>query len=384
VTVLVCGTGLIGTSVALALRGSGAEVWLSDRDEATAQLAADLGAGTVVPDLRDAKGIADVAVLAMPPAAVAAALALGQEHGVADVYTDVASVKGLPVRQARELGCDLSSYVPGHPLAGRERHGPAAARADLFLGRTWALCPLPETSPAAVEAVTALVLACGADPVITDPETHDQWVALVSHVPHLVAAAMAARLAPSVVPADALRLAGQGLRDVTRIAAGDSALWTQILSANAGPVAEVLGAVAVDLSAAARALGASARPARGDDRFPATAVPAPVPPAGASAETPAADVTDLLERGQAGVARIPGKHGGQPRNFTVVQVVIPDQPGELARLFNAAGAAGVNIEDVRIEHSPGLPVGVAELSVRPDQAAALLDAMEAGGWPVRR
>ena len=382
-TVLVSGTGLVGTSVALALRAKGAEVWLSDRDEATARLAADLGAGTVVPDLRDAKGIADVAVLAMPPAAVAAALALGQEHGVADVYTDVASVKGLPVRQARELGCDLSSYVPGHPLAGRERHGPAAARADLFLGRTWALCPLPETSPAAVEAVTALVLACGADPVITDPETHDQWVALVSHVPHLVAAAMAARLAPSVVPADALRLAGQGLRDVTRIAAGDSALWTQILSANAGPVAEVLGAVAVDLSAAARALGASARPARGDDRFPATAVPAPFP-AGVSAETPAADVTDLLERGQAGVARIPGKHGGQPRNFTVVQVVIPDQPGELARLFNAAGAAGVNIEDVRIEHSPGLPVGVAELSVRPDQAAALLDAMEAGGWPVRR
>ncbi|MGB6570322.1 MAG: prephenate dehydrogenase dimerization domain-containing protein, partial [Trebonia sp.] len=196
-------------------------------------------------------------------------------------------------------------------------------------------------------------------PVITDPETHDQWVALVSHVPHLVAAAMAARLAPSVVPADALRLAGQGLRDVTRIAAGDSALWTQILSANAGPVAEVLAAVAVDLSAAARAL------------------------AGVSAEAPA-DVTDLLERGQVGVARIPGKHGGQPRNFTVVQVVIPDQPGELARLFNAAGAAGVNIEDVRIEHSPGLPVGVAELSVRPDQAAALLDAMEAGGWPVRR
>ena len=358
-TVLVFGTGLIGTSVALALRAKGADVWLSDRDEATAQLAADLGAGTVVPDVRDAKGIADVAVLAMPPAAVAAALALGQEHGVADAYTDVASVKGLPVRRARELGCDLSSYVPGHPLAGRERHGPAAARADLFLGRTWALCPLPETSPAAVEAVTALVLACGADPVITDPETHDQWVALVSHVPHLVAAAMAARLAPSVVPADALRLAGQGLRDVTRIAAGDSALWTQILSANAGPVAEVLAAVAVDLSAAARAL------------------------AGVSAETPA-DVTDLLERGQAGVARIPGKHGGQPRNFTVVQVVIPDQPGELARLFNAAGAAGVNIEDVRIEHSPGLPVGVAELSVRPDQAAALLDAMEAGGWPVRR
>jgi prephenate dehydrogenase len=84
------------------------------------------------------------------------------------------------------------------------------------------------------------------------------------------------------------------------------------------------------------------------------------------------------------VARIPGKHGGKPPEFTVVQVVIADQPGELARLFNAAGDAGVNIEDIRIEHSPGLPVGVAELSVRPAAVARLLDAMEAGGWPVRR
>jgi prephenate dehydrogenase len=352
--VLIVGSGLIGTSVALALRAKGAEVWLSDRDEATARLAADLGAGTVVPDLRDAKGIAEVAVLAMPPAAVAAVLAQAQECAVADVYTDVASVKELPVRRARERGCDLETYVPGHPLAGRERHGPAAARADLFLGRTWALCPLPETSPDAVAAVTALAVACGADPVTADPAAHDRWVALVSHAPHLVAAAMAARLAPSSVSADALRLAGQGLRDVTRIAAGDSELWTQILSANAGPVAGILAAVADDLAAAARAL-ADAR-----------------------------DVTELLDRGRAGVERIPGKHGGQPRSFTVVQVVIADQPGELARLFNAAGAAAVNIEDVRIEHSPGLPVGVAELSVRPDQAGALLEAMEAGGWPVRR
>jgi prephenate dehydrogenase len=396
--VLIVGSGLIGTSVGLALRASGAEVWLSDREEGSAKLAADLGAGTVVPELRDAKGIADVAVLAMPPAAVAAGLAFAQECGVADVYTDVASVKELPVRQARELGCDLSSFVPGHPLAGRERHGPAAARADLFLGRTWALCPLPETSPDAVTAVTSLVAACGADPVTTDPGTHDRWVALVSHAPHVVAAAMAARLAPSAVPADALKLAGQGLRDVTRIAAGDSVLWTQILAANPGPVAEVVAAVAADLAETARALAATTGTARGHgtDGDPDGGASAVLPdraamvrtefPGGVSAETSGsvADVTGLLERGRAGVARIPGKHGGQPRHFTVVQVVVADQPGELARLFNTAGAAGVNIEDVRIEHSPGLPVGVAELSVRPDQAAALLDAMEAGGWPVRR
>ncbi len=92
------GTGLIGTSVALALREKGTEVWLSDADPATARLAADLGAGTVVPDLRDAKGIADVAVLAMPPAFVGRELAFAQECAVADVYTDVASVKVLPGR----------------------------------------------------------------------------------------------------------------------------------------------------------------------------------------------------------------------------------------------------------------------------------------------
>ena len=361
--VLIAGTGLIGTSVALALREAGAQVWLSDADPATAKLAADLGAGTVVPDLRDAKGIADIAVLAMPPAVVGQQLAFAQDCAVADFYTDVASVKVLPAREARSLGCDLERYVPGHPLAGRERQGPAAAQADLFLGRTWALCPLPETSAAAVEAVTALALACGADPVTTDPVTHDRWVALVSHAPHVVAAAMAARLAPPQVPADALALAGQGLRDVTRIAAGDSALWTQILSANAGPVAEVVAAVADDLAAAARLLADLSGPSAG--------------------ETAAGGVTALLDQARAGVGRIPGKHGGRPRNFTVVQVVIADRPGELARLFNAAGAAGVNIEDIRLEHSPGLPVGVAELSVRPDQAGLLRETMEAGGWPAR-
>jgi prephenate dehydrogenase len=205
--------------------------------------------------------------------------------------------------------------------------------------------------------------------VQTDPATHDRWVALVSHAPHLVAAAMAARLAPSAVPGDALRLAGQGLRDVTRVAAGDSALWRQILLANAGPVAEVVAAVAEDLAEAARALAASAGLAESAPSAPVAGL---------------ADFSGLLDRGRAGVARIPGKHGGEQRNFTVVQVVIADQPGELARLFNAAGVAGVNIEDVRIEHSPGLPVGVAELSVRPEQAGTLLDAMRAGGWPVRR
>ena len=351
--IVVIGTGLIGTSVALALREHGAGVWLADQDPEAARLAANLGAGEPLPETGE--GVpADVAVIAVPPAAVAATLAAAQARRLAVCYTDVASVKQLPVTQARALGCDMTSYVPGHPLAGREKHGPAAARADLFLGRTWALCPPAETSEQAVATVTTLVRTCGAVPLRADAAAHDRWVALISHAPHLVAAAMAARL--EAAPPEALDLAGQGLRDVTRIAAGDTGLWTQILAANAEPVADILAAVAADLADAARML------TDGDPK----------------------SVVTLLEVGQAGVARIPGKHGGAPREFTVVQVVIRDQPGELTRLFDAAGRAGVNIEDVRIEHSPGLPVGVAELSVRPAEAGPLLDALEAGGWPVRR
>ena len=294
--VAVVGTGLIGTSIALALREHGSTVWLTDSDPAAARLAADLGAGELLPGPNPDP--ADVAVIAVPPAAVAATLAEAQSRNLAHSYTDVASVKQLPVADARNQGCDLARYVPGHPLASREKHGPAAARADLFLGRTWALCPLPETSEAAIQAVTDLVRTCGAVPVRTDPAAHDRWVALISHAPHLVAAAMAARLEEA--PGEALDLAGQGLRDVTRIAAGDTALWTQILAANAVPVAEVLAAVAADLAEAARVLAED----DGSDKA----------------------VAALLDRGQAGVARIPGKHGGAPREFAVVQVVIPTSP----------------------------------------------------------
>ena len=350
--VAIVGTGLIGASVGLALRGHGIRVWLADRDPRTAELAASLGAGEpVTPDAPPPGGPASLAVLAVPPDAVAAVLAAAQKAGLATCYTDVASVKAGPLAAASELGCDLASYVPGHPLAGSERSGPAAARADLFLGRPWALCPAPESTAAAVATVTALVTACGGKPVTAGAAEHDHWVALISHAPHLVASAMAAQLA--VAPAASLTLAGQGLRDVTRIAAGDTGLWSQILTANAAGVAEVVAAVAADLRRAAAAL------AGGD-------------PSGLAA---------LLDAGQDGVARIPGKHTGPATRYSTVQVVIPDQPGELARLFQAAGEAGVNIEDIRIEHSPGLPAGVAELAVKPDAAQPLADALAARGWP---
>ncbi|RBQ20421.1 prephenate dehydrogenase [Spongiactinospora rosea] len=362
-SVLVVGTGLIGTSVALALREHDVEVRLADLDPGSVRLASELGAG--LPWSPGEGGPAfDLAVIAVPPQYVAAELLSLQRQGVARHYTDVASVKALPLAEAGRLGCDLASFVAGHPLAGRERSGPAAARADLFLGRPWAYCPAPETSPAAVETLLGLIKLCGAEAVRVAAEEHDRAVAVVSHAPHVTAAAVAARLAEA--PETALGLAGQGVRDVTRIAAGDPALWTGILSGNALPVAKVLEAVAADIAAAAAALRRTAG--------------ADVPDAGAEAGMPW--VTALLERGVTGTERIPGKHGGPASVYANVQVIVGDRPGELARLFQVAKEAGVNIEDVRLEHTPGLPLGAAELSVQPQAADTLIGALRAHGWHI--
>ncbi|HEX2313490.1 MAG TPA: prephenate dehydrogenase [Thermomonospora sp.] len=244
---LVVGTGLVGTSVALALTARGVRVLLTDRDPDAVRVARERGAGRPWDGER-----VDVVVLAMPPQYVADRLASLQWCDAGDVYTDVASVKVDPIRAAERRGCDLSRYVPGHPIAGGERSGPAAARADLFRGRPWALCPTARTSPDALAKVRALVELCGGRVVITEAAQHDGAMALISHAPHVMATAVAARLVDA--PGLAVGLAGQGLRDTTRIAAGDPALWREILSRNAGPVADVLTAIAGDLHEMAEAL----------------------------------------------------------------------------------------------------------------------------------
>lgn len=355
---VVIGTGLIGTSIALALRELGTDVWLSDADESVTALAAERGAGRVLEPGRRLSQPADVVILAVPPAVVASVLARAQREDLGRCYTDVASVKQLPLRRARELGCDLSRFAPGHPMSGRERSGPAAARKDLFVGRSWVVCPAPETSAECAAVVTGLARACGAQPVTMDADEHDRLVALISHAPHLVAAAMAAQC--GLAPAGELALAGPGLRDVTRIAAGDPGLWTDILAANAQPVSDVLRAVAGRLTAAAADLAALA----------------------AGDQTGAKGLAEILAAGRDGAEAIPGKRGGPAPHYTVVQVVIGDHPGELARIFAIAGQAGINVEDVRIEHSQGRPAGIAELSVRPELGGQLAAALSAAGWPV--
>ncbi len=355
-TVVVIGTGLIGTSIAMALTGHGVDVGLQDADETSARRAADLGAGRVgrFPDP------AVVAVLAVPPDAVAGALLAAQAQGLADSYTDVASIKSAVQRDVTASGAQLRCFVGGHPLAGRERSGPGAARADLFVGRPWVLTPGPETAPECLARATAVARLCGAVVSVMTPEQHDRAVGLVSHAPQVIASLLAARLAAAEEAAVAL--SGQGVRDTTRVAASDPALWTAILAGNAANVAPVLRSLLDDLVVLLAALEAI-------DEDPGAA---------------RAALRAALTRGNIGRARLPGKHGSAATPYTAVPVVVPDRPGELGRLFAAAGTAGVNVEDVTIEHSQGRPMGLVELAVRPEAADRLSGALTAAGWTVHR
>ena len=247
-------------------------------------------------------------------------------------------------------------------MAGRERSGAAHARADLFEGRAWALCPTEATSTLTLDRAEAVLSACGADLIAVAAERHDLGVALVSHLPQVLASAMAARLTDA--PADLVALAGPGVRDVTRLAAGDAELWTEILSANARTVLVELGDLLVDLDAVRQALeGLAGEPGSKDP--------------GARAV-----LHDLIVRGGNGRARLPGKHGGTPTIYTRVSVVVTDEPGQLAGLFSAAEQAGINVEDVTIEHAAGHPVGVVELHVQRAAASHLAASLVAAGWNV--
>ncbi|HEY9472590.1 MAG TPA: prephenate dehydrogenase [Mycobacteriales bacterium] len=250
--VTVLGSGMVGTSVALALRRAKIHVALSDQDRDSLAEALRMGAGVA---LTSDVPTADAVVIATPPSTVVSVLRDAQRRRLGTVYTDVASVKARICADARRVGCDLATYVPGHPIAGRELSGPAAARGALFAGRPWALCPYPVTSPELVRTVSDLVTVCGGVPAVLAPDVHDRIVATVSHAPHLVSAALAARF----VGADEtlLSLVGRGARDTTRVAAGAPALWQDILVQNAEPVAAVLEAVVRDLTAAVGALRGS-------------------------------------------------------------------------------------------------------------------------------
>jgi prephenate dehydrogenase len=347
--VRIVGAGLLGASIGLALRERGLDVILADTSRSNLSLAIDYGAGRAA--ARDDEPI--LVIVAVPPDLVGEVVERELTAHSAALVTDVASVKSGILTGLRDAGADVARYLGSHPMAGRERGGALSARADLFLGRPWVITPHEATTAQQYRVLEDLALELGATPVRMTPEEHDDGVALVSHVPQLVSSLLAARLRNAT--AAEVGLAGQGLRDTTRIAGSNPELWVQILGANAAPVTRVLRAYRDDLDALIGALeepAASGAPRR---------------------------IAETLAAGNQGVARIPGKHGRDDR-YTALIVKIDDRPGQLARLLTEIGEEGVNLEDFRLEHSPGAQVGFAEINVLPEVARRLSAALEARGW----
>lgn len=349
-SVRVVGAGLLGTSVGLALTKAGLDVSIEDASPAVTKLAIDFGAGRA----SKTDDSPSLIVVCVPPDVTAKVVADELNKFPNAVVTDVASVKSAVLNQLEAQGADLSRYVGSHPMAGRERGGALSGRADLFATRPWVIAPTQMSSAGAVALVEQLALDLGAIPSRLSAEEHDQAVALVSHTPQLVSSLLAARL--NNAESSQVALAGQGLRDTTRIAASDPKLWMQILGANSSKVSQILRDFQVDLTKVIDAL----------ENIDA--------PGSLSA------LGDALTRGNQGVEQIPGKHGAKQQHFAQVIVMIDDRPGQFAKLLNDIAAADINLEDVSLEHAPGAAVGLVQISVAPTRETDLISALENLGW----
>lgn len=343
--VLIIGTGLVGASVGCALTVAGVEVHLRDKVLSHARVAAGRGAGQV--ENIDPEAVALV-VAAVPPRTLPGVLVAALAEFPNATITDVGSIKQGVLTALESEGLELRRYVGSHPMAGSHLAGPITATPDLFVNRSWVVTPHATATPGAVDAVVALGRACRARTILMDPVEHDRAVAAVSHLPHAVSAMVAAGLDGR--PVEHLALAGQGVRDVTRIAAGDPVLWEQILAGNAVPIGQELTALGERLSELGRRLASQG------------------------------DVRDLLEAGRRGTQAISGKHGAAAREYAAVTVEIPDAPGSLARLFADADDAGVNVEDFAIEHDDVRQVGRLRIEVLPERAEPFAVFMRERGW----
>ena len=347
-SVRIVGAGLIGTSIGLALTKLGVAVVLADSSPANVRLASDYGAGVPAGE----SDHPDLIVVCVPPDVTASVVSRELEQFPNAVVTDVASVKTPILEELSKANSDLSRYVGSHPMAGREKGGAASGRADIFVARPWVIAGHPAATAEALQLVEQLALDLEAVPIRISPLEHDRAVALVSHAPQLISSLLAARL----VDATGVELAGQGLRDTVRIAASDPKLWVQILGANAGEVRSVLKAFGADLAKVIEALEDLDKPGA------------------------LATLDRAIAAGNRGVEALPGKHGSRLPQYSTYVVMIDDKPGELARLFNEIGDAGINVEDLKLEHSPGAQIGLVEVSVLPTVGDHLVAELTSRGW----
>ena len=315
----VVGTGLLGSSVALAAQRAGvAEVAGWDAEGSTLREA--LGAKAIAraaASLRDAVGAAELVVVAVPVGVlVPAAREVLEAAPESATVTDVGSTK-----RALAAALDDHRLVPGHPLAGGASGGPARATADLFDGATWFLTPLPSSDAARVDLVERFVATLGARAVRLDPETHDRLLALTSHLPHALANLLMQDVAVS--GDEALGYAGASLREMTRVAGANPVVWADIFVENGDLIADALATHRDGLDGVERALRT------GDRGF---------------FEQWIAQAAEARNR------MLEYAYRTEARMLNRIRIRVPDKPGVLARITQTLGAAGINIEDFELRH----------------------------------
>ena len=338
--VRIVGSGLIGSSIGLALTAKGISVTMVDIDPAAAKLAQDLMGST--PSEKS-----EVTLIASPLSTVSEVIKSEIQQGLNLGFIDISSVKVKPILEVSALDLDMSYFLPSHPMAGREVGGAESARADLFQGRPW-IIDSRGVRTELLEAGREIIEICGAHLIDMPAAEHDRAVALVSHLPQIMSSALAATLEGA--PAQWLDLAGTGLRDTTRIAGSNPVLWREILVANQEALTPLLDAVIEDLKNLQLSLSSQN------------------------------EVEEFIKSGNRGRSMIPGKHGGVARNYTFLPVVIEDKPGQLAALFDECASAQVNVEDLTIEHSPEQYTGLITLALSKDDAEKLYRHLLAQGW----
>jgi prephenate dehydrogenase len=338
--IAVLGVGLIGGSIGLAARRRlEAEVVGHGRTPATLERALEIGAldraaGSIAEACEGAELVFCAGPVAALPAQAGAALA---SSGAETVVTDVGSTKGELVAA---LGDD-ERFIGGHPLAGAETAGVENARADLFEGARWYLTPTERSSGVLYDRLQRAVAGLGARPQAVDPASHDRLMATISHLPHVVANALAAEAAAELA-ADRERMpeVGPSFRDTTRVAGSNPAIWADIFASNREAVADSVEAVARRLAAAAELI-------RSGDREAVAAWHA------AAGE----DRRRLLESDlEAGPLR-------------ELRIVVANRPGTIAALALALGEAGVNIEDMALYPAPDMTSGAVTLWVAGEEQA---------------
>ena len=342
----IVGAGLIGTSIGLALKQRGDTVTFADTNVEHLQFARDL---VGVPS---EGGNPSLVIVATPPAGVFSALKEQFSINPQAMFIEISGLKSELLLQVDELPELARRFCGTHPMAGRELSGPTAARADLFQGATWIITPTALTDDEVLEAAKNIALELGSVVRVVGANKHDELISGVSHLPQAVSTILARTL--STKSEEELGLAGQGLRDLTRLADSNPKLWADLLIRNRSNVIQDLRKVASEIEGMLAHLESENESA----------------------------LEEFIRDGGAAKSRIPGKHGGKSREYVYLPIVIEDKAGQLAAIFDECAAAGVNVEDLFIEHSPGQETGLITLALSQDDANILRPHLVEKNWRV--